>query len=100
MARKVTLGPLRNAKMHHLDEKHVVFGQVVKGEEVISHVPWNKWAAMGKKWEDLTSLFLDADGFSEPLLNLIPLVNDTEEIRNESLKWKSETFAVSQVSGT
>jgi len=29
---------ITNAKMHHLDEKHVVFGQVVKGEEVISHL--------------------------------------------------------------
>ena len=29
---------LRNAKMHHLDEKHVVFGQVVDGEDVISYV--------------------------------------------------------------
>lgn len=31
---------LRNAKMHHLDEKHVVFGQVVDGEDVISYVSW------------------------------------------------------------
>lgn len=27
---------ITNAKMHHLDEKHVVFGQVVDGEDVIS----------------------------------------------------------------
>ena len=45
--------------MHHLDEKHVVFGQVVKGEEVISHVPWKEtlpWGRNGKK----SSLFSDA----------------------------------------
>ena len=44
--------------MHHLDEKHVVFGQVVKGEEVIASVPWQWGREMGRKsWDWLLDAF-------------------------------------------
>jgi len=58
---------LRNAKMHHLDEKHVVFGQVVKGEEVISHVPWKQnnlqWGRNGKKAWFFLEVMMDKPSF-------------------------------------
>ena len=50
---------LRNAKMHHLDEKHVVFGQVVDGEDVISYVSWQldkhllHWKPLPDKWPEI-----------------------------------------------
>ena len=53
--------------MHHLDEKHVVFGQVVKGEEVISHVPWKQnnlqWGRNRKKAWFFLEVMMDKPSF-------------------------------------